>query len=631
MKTGKIKHLSFSNDAIFMRNQHVTTKTPDHMFLRELTQNSIDAGKKLYEKSKKKTKVWWTVDETISKDLFYCTAQKLAIIDNGPGLDPELLGKRLNEYYSTGNEQGLHANFGIGAKDSANPYNPEGIVYISFRDGIGYMAYSYLDEKKGLMGMADFSSNDEEEKFYTILDKKYTPKQIVDHGFMVILLGQNKDDNTFQSLINLKGTKPLRNFLNKRFFKFPEWIDEIKCLEPDVEKKYPHRQAFGHMYFLENRNIISGKVISKNATYHWALLKSNNEEKFKKNNNDDFNCHATLAFVYQNEIYQLLDTEKSKVILRNSFGILLGANEVQIHIELNLPKNSKEIVPDETRTLLYNDKKEIIQHEDYGSYFVKNMPIEIINNMNEKKIDYDKDQQKKLDEKINALEFDGLRHYVKSKQKQPNTANNFTDENGRFKTGQSGGTGGKSGLKQKLEGWVRKIIEDDNKQIQLTSSISEGGDYAEEVIFENKPKFIWHDTDDKNEPDLVNKIARITINKKLIEIVLNHDFPMFIKIQKELEKRYDEHKEKLDFSQIIKDEIIHHAKYTLAQTIGHMLSFKNKENFNNEEYEKMSSPEALNMSYLCRDTILKDLTRVISGKFGKSNQLQESNYEEQYD
>src|SRR5262245_38304979 len=81
-------------------------------FLRELTQNSIEA---IQRTSEQKGEIAWDVD-WISYDLGEHQAFKLSITDNGCGMTGEEMVKYINQLSSSVNRQSLDGNYGVGAK-----------------------------------------------------------------------------------------------------------------------------------------------------------------------------------------------------------------------------------------------------------------------------------------------------------------------------------------------------------------------------------------------------------------------------------------------------------------------------------------------------------------------------------
>src|SRR4051812_31119772 len=89
----------------------------DLQFLRELTQNSIEA---------EATTIQWDYDwATYAATGTY----KLACIDNGSGMTPEDMRRYINHLSASGQRQALDANYGVGAKVAAATRNPAGMMY----------------------------------------------------------------------------------------------------------------------------------------------------------------------------------------------------------------------------------------------------------------------------------------------------------------------------------------------------------------------------------------------------------------------------------------------------------------------------------------------------------------------
>jgi hypothetical protein len=101
-------------------------------FVRELTQNAIESIEKSPEgKGELRWDVAWHHHALTS-------TYKLAIVDTGVGMTGEEMVEYINKLSSSMHEQSRHGNFGVGAKIAALPKNPEGLVYLSWKDGVGY-------------------------------------------------------------------------------------------------------------------------------------------------------------------------------------------------------------------------------------------------------------------------------------------------------------------------------------------------------------------------------------------------------------------------------------------------------------------------------------------------------------
>ena len=195
-------------------------------FVRELTQNAIEA---IAETPEGRGEIVWDVDWntwTLSDGRLY----KLACIDTSVGMTGEEMLRYINMLSSSGREQALHGNYGVGAKVAAATRNHAGLIYLSWRDGIGYMIHLWRDPTTGQYGLRQFEHNG---KFshYMRIDDALKPEQIKDHGTMVVLVGNREDDNTM--LPPKETPMPSRwvaRYLNTRFFTLPDGIS-IKARE----------------------------------------------------------------------------------------------------------------------------------------------------------------------------------------------------------------------------------------------------------------------------------------------------------------------------------------------------------------------------------------------------------------
>lgn len=102
-------------------------------FVRELTQNGLDAIKAMPDG---KGSVTWDLDWSYFTLL---GSRKLACIDTGAGMTGPDMVRFINELSSSMHTQSAGGNFGVGAKIAAAPRNPHGMVYKSWRNGIGHM------------------------------------------------------------------------------------------------------------------------------------------------------------------------------------------------------------------------------------------------------------------------------------------------------------------------------------------------------------------------------------------------------------------------------------------------------------------------------------------------------------
>ncbi len=122
----------------------------------------------------------------------------------------------INKLSSSIHQQSKTGNFGVGAKISAAPANPEGLLYLSWVGGKGSMIH--LCREGGVYGLRRFLNGE----FWQGVSDDIKPEPIKDHGTMVVLLGENESQDTMRNPPRAKmPRKWVLRYLNERFFRFP--------------------------------------------------------------------------------------------------------------------------------------------------------------------------------------------------------------------------------------------------------------------------------------------------------------------------------------------------------------------------------------------------------------------------
>ena len=155
------------------------------------------------------------------------------VADDGCGMDRE----ELREFFSTlgtGKKKigTVHDNFGVGAKIASLPWNPNGVVVISYKAGKASMIWIVLDEDTGDYELREFEDPDGSSRvvvdpteiawddFDEIDWGSLKPKWINEHGTVIVLLGSDKAPDTV--LGNPEAAegdiKGLSVYLNSRFW-----------------------------------------------------------------------------------------------------------------------------------------------------------------------------------------------------------------------------------------------------------------------------------------------------------------------------------------------------------------------------------------------------------------------------
>jgi hypothetical protein len=291
-------------------------------FIRELTQNGIEAIKL----SGGKGSVIWDVDWAYYE--ITGGVMKLACIDTGIGMTGDEMVRHINALSSSIHQQSASGNFGVGAKIAAAPRNPHGLIYMSWKNGHGHMIQLRFDEIEGVYGLKRWINGE----FWTPIAREYKPKEIHEHGTMVVLLGSSAEENT---MVPPAGT-PMRSrwilrYLNTRYFRFPEGV-QLKAREGWDLPRSDTRHNFlriveGQGAWLDKNAASSGKVPLTSAIAHWWILR---EEVDRDSGHVAPGGHT--AALFQDELYEMV-VGRAGIARLQAFGVIFGTDRVVIYVE----------------------------------------------------------------------------------------------------------------------------------------------------------------------------------------------------------------------------------------------------------------------------------------------------------
>lgn len=417
-------------------------------FLRELTQNSIEA----IQRSRGKGEIVWDVDWT-TYDLEE-GVYKLSITDNGDGMTGEEMVKFINQLSSSMSTQSMSGNYGVGAKITTATKNPFGVVYLSWKNGEGSMIQMFRDEVTGQYGLRQWEHKDGSFKHFLPIEDDVKPELIDKHGTKVVLLGLEETSNTMQAPVGSPSpSRWISKYLNSRFFEIPAAIT-LKAREgwenprTDKDRNYL-RSLTGQAQYLKQHSAFSGKLNLSDAIAHWWILK---EETAITNNSGYIESAGHMAALYQNELYELSSGRSAMAKLQH-FGIIFGYRNVVIYIE---PLNIAQLTTNTARTtLLVNN--EFLPWADWATEFRDNMPEEIAKLVAEKAAGAaNTDHQKSIKDRLKDI----MELFKVSRYKPSPTGSAFIDDDrlvrggnignqnrttgktNSLKTNSSGGTGG---------------------------------------------------------------------------------------------------------------------------------------------------------------------------------------------
>ena len=243
----------------FMLNLWASDVSADQ-FLRELTQNSIEAIQELpFEQA---GDIYWQNDPEYEQQY---KAPKLSIIDNGVGMSPEDLMQYIKKLGNSSKHQSIKGNFGIGARLAALKFNPLGVVVQSWKNGKGHQI-TLLEASENQYGVHRVEGVTGFETVVELADE-YRPtssdgtRLIENHGTKVTLLGKWDGHNTMRPPDGVKhGQLWLVHNLNKRYFRIPK---NITLTAPRLDHDYvlkSNQMVQGQEHYLNEHSIDSGRV-----------------------------------------------------------------------------------------------------------------------------------------------------------------------------------------------------------------------------------------------------------------------------------------------------------------------------------------------------------------------------------
>jgi hypothetical protein len=363
-----------------------------YQWAREFLKNSLEASA---------TKVEFGIEwQAVEKFGIF----RRTISDDGLGMDRA----DLKNFFSTlgdGGKKigGIHENFGVGAKIAALPWNPEGMVVISYKEGRGSLIWIILDPDSGDYELIEFEIDGEK---HSVVDPQVVdgidwaavrPSWLTDHGTVIVLLGSEEYPDTVLGNPHAgeKDIKGLSIYLNSRFWDLSN-ID-VKVVELRSEKKnnWPtapndkddsrrpnNRQIRGAKFYLTEVSARAGRLSASDISFldddrvvvEWYLWDGDRPaiDSYAKKG-------GYVAVRYNGELFQLTS---SKVHFR-SFGIIETKvqHNLTIVLEPQLYQSANGrwgVHPDQSRNRLIftgNGEKGVeLPMSDWGLEFAENMP-----------------------------------------------------------------------------------------------------------------------------------------------------------------------------------------------------------------------------------------------------------------
>lgn len=567
-------------------------------FIRELTQNGIEAISTLHNS---KGEIIWDVDW----NRFALThTYKLAIIDTGIGMTGEEMVQYINSLSSSVHIQSMEANFGVGAKITAVPRNHAGMIYLSWKEGLGYMIHVWRDPATGVYGLRRFDRPDGTAEYWTQIEDTIKPDQIDKHGTMVILLGNSDDENTVQAPTGTAmPSRWILRYLNSRYFRFPKGVT-VKAREGwELPKGDSHnflRTVTGMKPWLDNNCTHSGKVPLSGAVARWWIL---NEALDLNAGHQISGGH--VAALYQDELYEV-QSGRAGVARLQAFGVIFGHGRVVVYVA---PENGNDhtVVANTARTmLLLND--EPLPWAEWAAEFRGNLPQPIKDLVEQLSASVSgSDHKQSIRDRLKQiLDLFRITRYRPSPTGSASADGNSLGlggeaetqsgaSSGRRRGGAGGGTGGRAGdvyaLFQAMAG---------NPAEEIKSPVPE-------------PKVQWISVSDRTRtpPDLEDRAAKYIPQENLL--MVNSDFRVFTDMIDRWCKKYSH----VPGARGVIESAVHEwFEQQLVEAVMASFSLRGSTQWTLPDLEKLWGEEALTAAVLPRYHVDVNIKRTLGAKIG---------------
>ena len=566
-------------------------------YLRELTQNSIEA---ILETPEKKGEIHWDVDWN-NYDL--TGRYKLALIDTGVGMTgPEMLDY-INKLSSSSHEQAHDANFGVGAKVAAATKNHAGLLYLSWKEGHGWLTHLWRDPVTEQYGVARTRQDDETFHDYLRISDDVKPPQIGEHGTMVVLLGMSDDQNTVEPPKGIEGRQRwIQKYLNTRYFKFPDGIT-VKVREAyQAPRDDPHKNmlkpVYGQQWLLDNESDWRGTVPLSGATAHVWIL---NEKLTSKNYGDRFAATGHMAALYQDELYEMV-TGRAGVGRLQLFGVIFGHNRVVIYVE---PDEDALLSSNTARTQLLVDG-EPLPWAEWAAEFRDAMPQPLKDLMEEIiQGTVANDHKAAIKERLKQIRdlIIGVSRYRRTsagplKVIEPTVGGESAtrEDETRESNSRSGGRGGRAG-------GIYALFLDDK------------GDPGEESSADPMPDVMWiserHDPPTRTADLLEDRAAKYMPDQNLLQI--NSDFRVITDM---IERWHDFYIDIAGADSVVEEVVHEWFEQALVETVLGAQALKGSPQWTLDDLAKLWSEEGLTAAVLQRYHVDVNVRRTLGSKLG---------------
>jgi len=561
-------------------------------FLRELTKNSIEAIQRLDDPA---GEIRWDVDWNRFDLMGEDSAKKLCVIDTGVGMTGEEMVEYINKLSSSIHKQSTSGNFGVGAKIAAAPLNPEGLFYLSWKEGKDYMIHLQRDHDTGEFGLIRFNNGE----FWQLSSDDLKPEPIKANGTMVVLLGTSLDHNTMEAPPGARvPSRWVLRYLNSRFFRFPDGVT-VKVRRgwdfPHGDQRNYLNTVTGQSPWLNANCQSKGslRLEETEATVHWWIIK----ETIDSHSYSSYAPGGHVAVLFQDELYELASS-RAGITRLQSFGIIFGCSRVVLYLEVD--NTSVQSVTANTARSHLLIANEPLDWPAYATEFRKRMPQELRDYQDEVGMAVSQtDHRKAIRERLKTIRdlFRFGRYRPKpgggyladpSQNAGGNPANQGSIRNGASPSGSRGG----------MKGDIYALF---------TNETGESAELVNEPI-EPEPK--WVSEEDGLQLD--DRAARYLSDQNLL--LINGDFRGFTEMIDRWVNRYSHVP---GCRQTIQEVVREWFEQQLIETVMSAHALKQSGKWSSQEVSGLWDEDALTAAVLPRYHIDMNIKRALGHKLGK--------------
>lgn len=296
--------LGLDNNAAHL--ERLTTYCGRGQYLIESVRNSMQAGATVI-----RVDVLMALTEMQGESRY-----KMLVMDNGRGIPHEHMERLLMNLAGSGGEIGITFNFGQGLKVTHYPWNPRGVLCLTWQEGVGQMVRAARG--KGGFGLHcwELSGVEMPESLHRApADERLHPAWIKEHGTVLMLQGRTPEHATFFGPDESQGVWGNLMLLNERFFDLPESLDlKVRVIEKasgadqtnwpqDLEGEGTSlRRVRGARYYIEKTAKARGTMRLTKCTVHWWLDRHEDPKAKAKGGHSYARLPGYVGVLVENEI-----------------------------------------------------------------------------------------------------------------------------------------------------------------------------------------------------------------------------------------------------------------------------------------------------------------------------------------